>query len=849
MTKQYLLKKPFRHLLKGAMVGSFLMAASQGANAGESICFAVADNDRDGDQDVLVMMQKDGGTVEIGTGLTGTQYIEAVTFSLDGKTLYAADGGLFGTLDVYGSPEAGPSGKFTPIGNGFGTGNGAEGEIEFSDVDGLTFDFATGILYGTHRREHTSPQQYDILFQINPATGQFVPDAFGEKRKKTDYVVVKIDGHSQYYDVDDIASDPTDGTMYIVANTGDGVESVLATIDKTTGVATLVDIVKNQGEGKTIDDIESLTFDTNGNLYGSTGNGGAEKGSANPPTKDQLYQINKENGLAASLGRLMPPTDVGGLIQHDFEAVSCVDEEMIDDPFDTCVMYAVHDEGTNDSQIFKIQPFASSGVGAMVPIGPMYKDMDLEGLGILNGILYGTSGYDSCYNRGPSDKDSCGKAATSDGYLYKVDRESGVVTPIGQTGYSEVSGVAVNHQDDTLWAYARGKNGNKKIGILKIDVTTGAGTMVTEFSDEIEVIVDGETQLRGRDFEAIAWDNEGQKLYGMAYVNEKIVADQIENPNRPGTLKKVPKEYIIPGYGSVANYGYSELWAYDKTTQIMSLVCPNVIQSEVEALEIQPNNLLLLGTHKKRKLGIQALDTKTCQIVASRQFVNTPYDDIESIEWPGKECPHRSWLYQTSFDTEIDLIEYEPVPYELEASLREALNKVGMTDAVIEVNGDELTVYYNGFQFTVLATLSSGLTVRSGVRSGKDGVDGELNLSTLVPGGCLELFSTDDADTETWSMCPTSPDPEALDKTLDKAGDGHVDEETGQIVLKLPNGQQITGKLDVAVKPTLIKDGDSLKPATTDKAEVAPAGDADGDGDQDYKIKYPDGEEQLIFVE
>ena len=227
MRKQYLLKSPLRPLLKGMTAAGLLMTSISSASA-DTICFAVADNDRDGNQDVLVKMYTDGRTAEVGGGLTGTQYMEAITFDLSWETLYAADGDQFGTLDVFGPPDAPTTGQFTPIGDGFGIGNGEEGEIEFSDVDGLTFDVATGVLYGTHRREHTTPQQHDILFQIDPVTGQFKPGVFGG----ADYVVVKIDGHPQYYDVDDIASDPKTGEMYIVANTGDGVESVLAVLRK-----------------------------------------------------------------------------------------------------------------------------------------------------------------------------------------------------------------------------------------------------------------------------------------------------------------------------------------------------------------------------------------------------------------------------------------------------------------------------------------------------------------------------------------------------------------------------------------------------------------------------------------
>jgi len=56
----------------------------------------------------------------------------------------------------------------------------------------MGFDARTGILWASNRRGGT----YDILFQINPTTGKFVQDAFGQN---IDYVV--IDG-SGVYEID-----------------------------------------------------------------------------------------------------------------------------------------------------------------------------------------------------------------------------------------------------------------------------------------------------------------------------------------------------------------------------------------------------------------------------------------------------------------------------------------------------------------------------------------------------------------------------------------------------------------------------------------------------------------------
>ncbi len=844
------------------MVGCLFVTLIPSAMAdADSVCFAVADNDRDGNRDVLVRMNKDGGTEEVIGGFTDTTSMEAITFDLNGEILYAADAGQFGTLDLV------TTGKFVKIGDGFGTGTCTNGEVvDFDDVDGLAVDFANNILYGTQRREGGT-SQYDVLFQIDPKEGKFVEGAFNG----SDCVVIEVTDYPEYYDIDDIASDPTDGKVYIIVNTGDGVKSALAILDlsekETTGnvTATLVGAVQTTG-GQRLDDIESLSIDPNGVFYGTTGNGGAKKDEANPPTKDRLYQLKTDEVLvddggmpvilAAGLGELMPPDENEGVAQHDFEAVSCISEFIIQS---TCLMYAVHDEGKNDSQIFVIKPFAESGTGAIFPIGPMYKDLDLEGLAILeDGTLYGTSGSDSCYGREPSTQDSCGRAANSDGFLYKVNTsenlpEYGMIEPLGPTGYSELSGLAVNQTDNSLWAWARGKKGNRKKGPVLIDPTNPSGaTLVTEFenfSGKIDVIVDGETVKRKLDIEAIAWSNDGETLYAMAYANDKVISKLVPHPKKSGKFIRVPQEYEIPGNdpvlghdGVLDNYGYSELWAYDKETKKLSLKCQKTVKAGVEGVEMQPNGLLVLGTHRRKEVGMVGFDPKKCEVVVTRKFKGLNYDDIESIEWPGQSCPDRSWLYETSYDAQIELVEYEAVPYQLEETLREALDNAGMADATIESNGDEMTVFYNSYQFTVLAQESPGYAVRRAKREGGSDVTLESSATT----GCMALSS----ESEEWTLCPTSPDPEALENMLDGIGKADLDEENGSISLKLPGGMGIEAMLGMAITPPMIPEGEALPPVpATDTAKIVSAQDTDDDGIKDeYTVEYSDGSKQGISI-
>jgi hypothetical protein len=208
-------------------------------------------------------------------------------------------------------------------------------------------------------------------------------------------------------------------------------------------------------------------------------------------------------------------------------------------------------------------------------------------------------------------------------------------------------------------------------------------------------------------------------------------------------------------------------------------------------------------------------DPKKCEILVTRKFKGLNYDDVESIEWPGQDCPHRSWLYETSYDAQIALVEYDPVPYQLKGTLREALDNAGMEAATTEVNGDEITVFYNGYQFTVLAQESPSYAVKKARREGSDAT----LVDSATKKGCKNLISQSEA--ASWTLCPTSPDPVALENMLEKIGYADIDEENGSISLRLPSGTDIEAILGMAVTPSVIPKGEALPPVpATDTAEI-----------------------------
>lgn len=252
-------------------------------------CYLVADQ-----EDVLTVVDKNNfdpmtNEVTIGplldAGGNAITNVEGIAYNPVTEILYGANGSRLGTIDY-------DTALFTPAPQPFGSGDGTAGTVTFGDVDGLSFDPFTGILYGTVRRTGLP----DLLIQIDPATGAHVPDAFGAG---VDYV--EIAPTMGLVDNDDIAIDPADGQMYVIANGGaTGTDRVVA-VDKATGATTDIGLVG-------VNDVEGFSFGADGQMWGTNG--------ASIGLSRYLFNIDKTTGAA-----IMPlvPIDNSG----DYESVEC----------------------------------------------------------------------------------------------------------------------------------------------------------------------------------------------------------------------------------------------------------------------------------------------------------------------------------------------------------------------------------------------------------------------------------------------------------------------------------------------------------------------------------------------
>ncbi|MFK5968636.1 MAG: choice-of-anchor D domain-containing protein [Candidatus Marithrix sp.] len=279
----------------------------------------------------------------------------------------------------------------------------------------------------------------------------------------------------------------------------------------------------------------------------------------------------------------------------------------VDTAPESCILYALHDDKLNDSQVVIIDLSAGSK-GSMTPLGPMRYGRDMEGLAIHPDnpdLLFASAG-----NHAEVD----GKEL--DGYLYTIHRETGDMTVIGPTGFEKVAGLGFNPVDRNLYAWGRNEGGtdkwkgndsnwereneivtNKWTGLITINTTTGIGTPIKQMDYKLH------------DMGGLAWSFDGKKLYAS---------------------------------------GDEHLWVYDLDTQTFEIACDFVDDGRIEGLDTQPNGFLLVGVDRKGKNGretrILAYDPVECKIVHKKVYKGLKYDDIESIVWPATECNDTSWL-------------------------------------------------------------------------------------------------------------------------------------------------------------------------------------------------------------
>jgi hypothetical protein len=137
-------------------------------------------------------------------------------------------------------------------------------------------------------------------------------------------------------------------------------------------------------------------------------------------------------------------------------------------------VYGVHDEGLNDSHLFKVNPITL----VFEELGSPCMNCDIESLDISPepNILYGAAGDDT----------------PNPGQIYKIDMVTGARDMIGSPSGYEIDGISFNPVTGELFGWAQDE------GLLRIDPDTGNITVTSASSGEVE---------------DLTWGNDGKTIY------------------------------------------------------------------------------------------------------------------------------------------------------------------------------------------------------------------------------------------------------------------------------------------------------------------------------------------------
>jgi CSLREA domain-containing protein len=220
-----------------------------------------------------------------------------------------------------------------------------------------------------------------------------------------------------------------------------------------------------------------------------------------------------------------------------------------------CLAYGAADLGAANSQLFTYDPYT----GVIQSLGSSHMNANIEAIAIdpSSGQLYVASGSD----------------AAKKGYLYRVDRTTGVLLTVGATGFGDIDALAFRGTDHTLWGWASGK------GLVQLDLATGVGRLILNRSG-------GST--------ALVWSDDGSRLYGTT-----------------GTT----------------------LWVYEPLTGATSTAATNFPATSL-FLDSAPHGRMLGGVDDDGHLELFVYDLARQQRIAHLAFPST-FDDLEAIAWPG----------------------------------------------------------------------------------------------------------------------------------------------------------------------------------------------------------------------
>ncbi len=247
-----------------------------------SECFAIAESTNGGELFSWSASPAENAYI----GMLNGASVESMALSYDGQTIYAADAGIFGTVDHQ-------TGAFVAIAT-IGDADGALGTIAMDDVDGMAINPNNGLIMAIQREFNS----HDLFFAIDPATGLVEKNYFGPG---VDYR--QVVGALQ--DMDDIAFHPVTNELFGISTVSNSTTyDQIVIIDQYLGTVTPISSLPTC-------DIEGLSFNDAGVLYGSSG-----FEECSPYTDNTVYEIDYSD----SVGAVTMITTLSGI---DIEALVC----------------------------------------------------------------------------------------------------------------------------------------------------------------------------------------------------------------------------------------------------------------------------------------------------------------------------------------------------------------------------------------------------------------------------------------------------------------------------------------------------------------------------------------------
>jgi len=282
----------------------------------QSPCYAVAYNN--GAVNTLSVYNQDENFWYI-VDVLETTGIKAIAVKHTPNVIYAIENGILGTINA-----TSYSANFSPIGSVNG-GNGDYGNLTLDNIYGLTYSTDQNILYASHRITGNDDSSNDVVFQIDPSTGQIIPNAMLDNLgNPADYAVVPtfVDhgiALNELKDVTELTINPFTGKLYAIIS-NENVTNQLVEINKQT--AEFENTIASWDENEKLG---SVTFISEYELYATL---------YQPNGATQLILTDILNHTNTSLGLIDKNSTVTDFLSIDCSEFACVDEMYISETID-----------------------------------------------------------------------------------------------------------------------------------------------------------------------------------------------------------------------------------------------------------------------------------------------------------------------------------------------------------------------------------------------------------------------------------------------------------------------------------------------------------------------------------